>query len=236
MKRKILKFFSVTAIFLLMITARTFAQEGTTTSDRIPPTVVSFTIPSTSTSLTVAISSFTASDNVKVTGYMVNRSSTKPSATANGWRTTAPTSYTAGSTGTTTLYAWAKDASGNVSASRSATVNISLSGGGSTGGGTTGTTGISGQVKDIVTGGVIVGAVVSDGTRNTTTNSTGSYILPESAGSYTLTISKSGYLTTRQVATVTTGSTKTVNWALTRELRNPGHPGHEYELRDLCLE
>ena len=216
MKNKIPKLFSVTAMFLLMITALTFAEEGTTTADRTAPTVVSFTIPSTSTSLTVAISSFTASDNVRVTGYMVNRSSTKPSATATGWSATAPTSYTAGAAGPTTLYAWAKDAAGNVSASRSATVNISLSGGGSTGGGTTGTTGISGQVKDIITGGVIVGAVVSDGTRSTTTNSAGSYILSETAGSYTLTITKSGYLTTQQVAAVTTGSTKTVNWALTK--------------------
>ncbi len=40
--------------------------------------------------------------------------------------------------------------------------------------------------------------------------------MSETAGSYTLTISKSGYLTTQQVAAVTTGSTKTVNWALTK--------------------
>ena len=110
-----------------MITARTFAEEsrsGTTTADATLPTVTAFTIPSTSTSLNVPISSFTASDNVGVTGYLVNQSSTKPSASATGWSATAPTSYTAGAAGAITLYAWAKDAAGNVSNSRSAAVTI----------------------------------------------------------------------------------------------------------------
>ena len=187
-------------------------------ADTTPPTVNGFTIPSTSTSLNVPISSLTASDNVGVTGYLVNQSSTKPSASATGWSATAPSIYTAGAAGTTTLYAWAKDASGNVSNGRSAAVTITLSGGG------TGGTGVTGVVKDIATGAVISGALVSDGTRSTTTGSSGSYTLGEAAGNYTLTISKSGYLTTQQVATVTTGATKTVNWALTRSYGNQAIP------------
>jgi hypothetical protein len=79
-------------------------------------------------------------------------------------------------------------------------------------------------VKDIATGAVISGALVSDGTRSTTTGSSGSYTLGEAAGNYTLTISKSGYLTTKQVATVTNGATKTVNWALTRSYGNQAIP------------
>ncbi|MBW4054699.1 MAG: DUF4082 domain-containing protein, partial [Proteobacteria bacterium] len=95
-------------------------------SDTTPPVVTAFTVPSTSTSLTVPITSFTATDNVAVTGYLVNESTTKPLATASGWTTTAPTSYTFATSGSKTLYAWAKDAAGNVSDTRNATVTISI--------------------------------------------------------------------------------------------------------------
>ncbi len=91
-------------------------------------------------------------------------------------------------------------------------------------GGTTGTTAISGTVKDIVTGAAISGAVVSDGTHTATTSSTGTYTLKEAVGSYTLNISKSGYLTTSQRATVTSGVTSTVNWALTKSYGNQTIP------------
>ncbi|WP_129127956.1 beta strand repeat-containing protein [Geomonas oryzae] len=103
-----------------------------TVADATAPTVSTFTIPATSTSKTVTISALTATDNVAVTGYLVNESSTKPSATATGWSTTVPTSYTVttslsvGVAKTVTLYAWAKDAVGLVSASQSAAVSITL--------------------------------------------------------------------------------------------------------------
>ncbi len=93
---------------------------GGTTADITLPTVTAFTIPATSTSLTVTISSFTASDNVGVTGYLVTESATKPQAGAAGWSATRPTAYVAAATGAKTLYAWAKDAAGNVSAGPSA--------------------------------------------------------------------------------------------------------------------
>jgi peptidoglycan/xylan/chitin deacetylase (PgdA/CDA1 family) len=103
--------------------------EGTTTPpDTTPPTVTAFTIPATATSVTVPITSFTATDNVGVTGYLVNESATAPSATTGGWLATAPTSYTFTTAGSKILYAWAKDAAGNVSASRSDSVTITLSG------------------------------------------------------------------------------------------------------------
>ncbi len=95
-------------------------------SDTSPPTVTAFSIPATATSLTVAITTFTAQDNVAVTGYLLTESATKPSATAAGWTATPPASYTFTSAGTKTLYAWAKDAANNVSASRSASVTITL--------------------------------------------------------------------------------------------------------------
>jgi hypothetical protein len=98
-----------------------------TLPDTMKPTVNTFSIPSTAASLTVAITSFTASDNKAVTGYLVTESSTAPLAGAAGWSAAAPASYTFASEGTKTLYAWAKDGAGNVSVSRSASVTITLS-------------------------------------------------------------------------------------------------------------
>jgi hypothetical protein len=97
-----------------------------TLPDTTPPTVTAFTMPTTATSLTVAISSFTATDNVGVTGYLVTQSSATPSASASGWSSTAPTSFTFTAAGSQTAYAWAKDATGNVSAAKSGSIVITL--------------------------------------------------------------------------------------------------------------
>ena len=109
------------------VSASSSASVVITLSDTTPPTVTVFTIPATATALTVTITSFTATDNVGVTGYLVNESPTAPAPTAAGWSTTVPTSYTFTTAGNKTLYAWAKDAAGNVSASRSASVTVTLS-------------------------------------------------------------------------------------------------------------
>uniref|UniRef100_A0A7C4RPV7 Choice-of-anchor D domain-containing protein n=1 Tax=Desulfatirhabdium butyrativorans TaxID=340467 RepID=A0A7C4RPV7_9BACT len=92
--------------------------------DTTPPSITVFSIPTTSSSLTVPVISLAATDNVGVTGYLLNESSTKPTATNGGWSFVPPTSYTFASSGSKTLYAWAKDAAGNVSNSRAATVVI----------------------------------------------------------------------------------------------------------------
>ena len=96
----------------------------TTQPDTVAPTVTAFSIPSISTALTVGISAFTATDTGGVTGYLVNESSTKPSASAIGWSGAPQASYTFMTAGQKTLYAWAKDAAGNVSNSAGATVTI----------------------------------------------------------------------------------------------------------------
>lgn len=90
------------------------------------PTVSAFAIPATSSSLTVAITQFTASDTVGVSGYLVSESAAAPSASAPGWTASAPSSYTFASEGSKTLYAWAKNAAGLVSTSRSASVTITV--------------------------------------------------------------------------------------------------------------
>jgi len=92
------------------------------------------------------------------------------------------------------------------------------------GGGGTTTSGITGVVKDIVTGAAISGATISDGTRTATSSSTGAYTLNEAAGNYTLSITKSGYLTTSQRAAVVSGAKANVNWALTKSYGSQAIP------------
>jgi hypothetical protein len=99
---------------------------GSTLSDTTAPAVSVFTLPSTSVSLTVVISSFTASDNVGVTGYLVTEAASAPSANATGWTSSVPTTFTFSAAGSKTAYAWAKDAAGNVSAVKSSSVVITL--------------------------------------------------------------------------------------------------------------
>jgi len=97
--------------------------------DTTPPSITVFSIPSTSSSLTVPVISLAATDNVGVTGYLLTETSTKPTASAGGWSSVPPTSYTFASYGSKTLYAWAKDAAGNVSNGRAATVVITSTSG-----------------------------------------------------------------------------------------------------------
>ncbi|HBG04911.1 MAG TPA: filamentous hemagglutinin, partial [Geobacter sp.] len=66
-----------------------------TLPDTTVPVVGTFTLPATATSLTVPVSALTATDNVAVTGYLINQVATAPTAVAAGWTATAPTSVTA---------------------------------------------------------------------------------------------------------------------------------------------
>lgn len=97
-------------------------------ADTTAPVVATFSVPAISPGLTVAISAFTATDNIAVTGYYVTASGTAPAAGAAGWSSTPQTSYTVAAAGFWTLYAWAKDAAGNVSLSCTATVTAGACG------------------------------------------------------------------------------------------------------------
>jgi len=81
-------------------------------------------MPATFNSTTVAVSTLTATDNAAVTAYLITESATAPAASATGWSASKPVSFSFAGTGTRTAYAWAKDAAGNVSAAKSATVLI----------------------------------------------------------------------------------------------------------------
>ncbi len=94
--------------------------------DTIVPFVTAFGISTAPGSLAVTITAFEAIDDITVTGYLVNESPAKPLATASGWSQTKPAAYTLASTGTKMLYAWAKDASGNVSFGKRAIVTFGI--------------------------------------------------------------------------------------------------------------
>jgi chitinase len=98
-----------------------------TVADTTAPTVTAFATPSVATSQTVSITTFTASDNIGVMGYLITESSTPPSPSASGWVSSAPSSYSAASAGSHTLYPWAKDAAGNVSAIHGSPITIVIS-------------------------------------------------------------------------------------------------------------
>jgi len=110
------------------VSASRSASVTITLPDTTVPVVGAFTLPATATSLNIPVSSFTASDNVGVTGYLVTQSATAPAAASTAWTAAAPSNVTAAAAGTATFYAWAKDAAGNVSLAKSATVTVSVAG------------------------------------------------------------------------------------------------------------
>jgi hypothetical protein len=106
-------------------------SNAVTPADSTAPVVRSFGVPGSvgapesSSATALPISSFIATDNAAVTGYLVTTSSAKPAADAAGWSATPPATCQIGSSaGVNTVYAWAKDAAGNVSTPYSATVVV----------------------------------------------------------------------------------------------------------------
>ena len=90
------------------------------------PVVTAFEIPATSDSLMVPITIFTATDGIAVTGFFVSENEVVPNFADPAWIPEAPAAYAFSSSGTKTLYAWAKDALGNVSLSLNDSVDIVL--------------------------------------------------------------------------------------------------------------
>lgn len=126
-------------------------------ADTTAPTITAFTIPAFSSSLSVPITALTATDDTGVTGYLITESATPPSAGDAGWSGAPPTSYTFATAGSKTLYAWAKDAAGNVSAGVSAGVVVTL---GSSGVITMPAVTLQPSVSTVAVSGVQVGAFI----------------------------------------------------------------------------
>lgn len=93
-----------------------------TNVDTSPPTITQFSLPLSSTSLTVNGITFSATDNSGVSGYCMTE--TNSSSSCSSWSNSAQSSYTFAAIGAKTLYAFAKDAAGNISSSASANVTI----------------------------------------------------------------------------------------------------------------
>jgi len=91
------------------------------TVDKEPPAITSFTMPELSSTLTVAVSSFTASDNTGVNGCCLTET-LNPAACL--WSVAPPVSYHFNGIGPHTLHAYVRDNAGNISTPASATVNI----------------------------------------------------------------------------------------------------------------
>jgi uncharacterized delta-60 repeat protein len=98
----------------------TFSSPG----DAVPPDITDFTVPATSSSLSVSGITVIATDAVGVTGYLLSESAIPPLVSDSAWTAAAPTTYTCTTWGNRTLYAYAKDAADNISATKSATVLI----------------------------------------------------------------------------------------------------------------
>ncbi|MEW5939279.1 MAG: Ig-like domain-containing protein, partial [Chloroflexota bacterium] len=93
--------------------------------DNVAPSVTAFTAPTSSTSLTIPISTFTASDNFAgVNGYMITESAAPPLVTDPGWSASAPATYSVPTDGMYALYPWVKDSAGNVSSVFGSPVNV----------------------------------------------------------------------------------------------------------------
>jgi hypothetical protein len=89
------------------------------------PSVTAFTIPSTSATRNISISSFTGTDDVGVTGYIITDNSTTPTEGDSRWAGSAQTAYNCYRDGSVTLYAWVRDADGQISSYASATTTVS---------------------------------------------------------------------------------------------------------------
>jgi murein DD-endopeptidase MepM/ murein hydrolase activator NlpD len=83
--------------------------------DIAPPTVHGIALPPVTSSLTVPVTTFKATDNIGVTGYLITENPTPPPASSLAWHDKTPTSYSCSTPGKKTLFAWAKDAAGNIS-------------------------------------------------------------------------------------------------------------------------
>jgi alpha-tubulin suppressor-like RCC1 family protein len=97
--------------------------------DSIKPVVSAFTIPLLHNKLTIPISTFTATDNIGINGYLITTTATVPSASDANWSPTLPSTFTFPPTtlsGDYILYAWVKDAGDNISTTISAPTKLDL--------------------------------------------------------------------------------------------------------------
>lgn len=110
-------------IIILTAGSLYFSNIFNTRSDDVLPVITTFTASPTSLSLTVPITLY-ASDNIGVVSYALSETTSYANAV---WLTTRPTSYAFATSGSKHLYAWVKDAAGNISTMASISLMIDFS-------------------------------------------------------------------------------------------------------------
>ena len=101
-------------------------KDANATIDNTPPVISAFSVPTTSSSLTIPISTFKATDNIGVTGYLLTETASNPLTGTEGWTALVPSDYVFPSAGSKTLYAWVKDAAGNVNYQKNSSVFVEM--------------------------------------------------------------------------------------------------------------
>lgn len=109
------KLILVVIIFSLILTPNALASE--------PPTINSFILPATSTTLITPIT-LSANDDIAVAGYILTETSATPALDDPDWQVTPPSEYIFAEFGSHTLYAWAKDGENNISTASSGSIEI----------------------------------------------------------------------------------------------------------------
>ena len=94
------------------------------TADRIAPASLTFELPGTNTTLTIPITTLTATDAHGVTGFYISESPSPPDPWGPGWVPNNPGSVVSLGTGPRVFYVWARDEAGNLSNGASADSNI----------------------------------------------------------------------------------------------------------------
>jgi parallel beta-helix repeat protein len=97
--------------------------EGT---DISPPIITSFSIPSGAFSLSIPIDTFKAFDDLAVVGYLLTENPDLPEQQDPSWNSSVPRFYSFSREGPQILYAWVKDAAGNISSPATEQVIITL--------------------------------------------------------------------------------------------------------------
>jgi hypothetical protein len=83
--------------------------------DITPPRITSFDIPTLTFVLTIPVYSFTATDDIGITGYLLTESPLIPNLNDAEWTVDPPEEYTFNGEGIFTIYAWVKDSAENIS-------------------------------------------------------------------------------------------------------------------------
>lgn len=118
-------------VLLLAAAAVTCSDQGrwddiTRTINGLPPVIESFILTSTNQATSQQVTfTLSGTDNKGITGWYVSENPASPAVGDPGWTASAPSQFTlSGGFGGKTLYAWAKDEDGNVSSSRSISLDI----------------------------------------------------------------------------------------------------------------